>query len=74
MLAARRLGAMAASEAAATREPAGGPPGPATPGTEWLILQRLDDLGRAQDEQRTEAREQVGLRADVKEQIAHLDT
>ena len=36
------MGAMAASEAAAGREP-GGPQGPGV-GAEWLILQRLSDI------------------------------
>jgi uncharacterized protein YlxW (UPF0749 family) len=54
------MSAMAASEAAAAKEP-GGPQGPVD--TAWLILQRLDDLRRAQDE----------LRADVKALDAKVD-
>ena len=52
---------MAASEAAAAQEP-GGPRGPVD--TSWLILQRLDDLRRAQDD----------LRADVKALDAKVDS
>ena len=55
------MSAMAASEAAATKEP-GGPQGPVD--ATWLILQRLDDLRRAQDE----------VRADVKALDAKVDS
>jgi len=41
-----------------------GPQGPLTPSVEWLILQRLDDLRRAQDD----------LRADMKALETQLDT
>ena len=57
---------MATSEAAAAQEP-GGPRGPVD--VSWLILQRLDDLRRAQDELR---RAQDELRAEVREQITGL--
>ena len=57
------MSAVATSEAAAAKDP-GGPQGPQTPGVEWLILQRLDDLRRAQDE----------LRVDVKALDTKLDT
>lgn len=57
------MSAVATSEAAATNDP-GGPQGPQTPGVEWLILQRLDDLRRAQDD----------LRADMKALDTKLDT
>ena len=61
---------VAASEAAAAQEP-GGPRGPVD--TSWLILQRLDDLRRAQDELRAEVKEQIAdLRADVKQRLADL--
>ncbi len=68
----------AATEAAASREP-GGSQGPQTP-SEWLGLQRLDDVRRAQDDLRTDVKEQIaevkehiaGLRTDVKEQIAEV--
>ena len=52
MLGARRS-AMATNEAAAAKEP-GGPPGPMD--AAWLILQRLDDLRRAQDDMRADLR------------------
>ena len=55
------MSAMAASEAAAAKEP-GGPQGPVD--ATWLILQRLDDLRRAQDE----------VRADVRALDAKVDT
>ena len=56
---------MAASDAAATKDP-GGPQGP----TEmWLLSQRLDDIRRGQDELRAEMKE---LRAEVKEQSTDL--
>ena len=54
---------MATSEAAAAKDP-GGPQGPQTPSVEWLILQRLDDLRRGQDD----------LRADMKALDTKLDT
>ena len=54
------MSAVAASEAAAAKEP-GGPQGPVD--ATWLILQRLDDMRRAQDE----------LRADVKALDAKVD-
>ena len=44
---------MATNEAAAAKEP-GGPPGPMD--AAWLILQRLDDLRRAQDDMRADLR------------------
>ena len=70
---------VAASEAAAAQEP-GGPRGPVD--VSWLILQRLDDLRRAQDDLRralddlrAEIKEQITeLRTEVKEQIADLRT
>ena len=70
------VSAVATSETAAAKEP-GGPQGPQTPSTEWLILQRLDDIRRAQDQLRTDMKEQVDdirraqdqLRADMKEQV-----
>ena len=52
--------AVAEREAAATREP-GGPQGPVD--ASWLILQRLDDLRRAQD----------ALQADLKALDAKID-
>ncbi len=55
------MSAMATSEVAAAKEP-GGPQG-SVDGT-WLILQRLDDLRRAQDE----------VRADVRALDAKVDT
>jgi hypothetical protein len=55
------MSAVAASEAAAAKEP-GGPQGPVD--ATWLILQRLDDLRRAQDE----------VRADVKALDAKVDS
>ena len=55
------MSAVAASEAAAAKEP-GGPQGPVD--ATWLILQRLDDLRRAQDE----------LRSDVKALDAKVDS
>ena len=64
------MSAVATSEAAAAKEP-GGPQGPQTPGVEWLILQRLDDLRRAQDDLR---RGQDDLRADMKALDTKLDT
>ena len=57
------MSAMATSEAAAAKDP-GGPQGPQTPSVEWLILQRLDDLRRGQDD----------LRADMKALDTKLDT
>ena len=68
---------MAAGEAAATKEP-GGPREPVD--VSWLILQRLDDLRRAQDDLRGEVKEQIAglrraqddLRGEVREQIAEL--
>ncbi len=54
------MSAVAASEAAAAKEP-GGPQGPVD--ATWLILQRLDDMRRAQDE----------LRADMKALDAKVD-
>jgi len=62
------MSAVAASEAAAAKEPSG-PHGPVD--ATWLILQRLDDLRRAQDDLR---RAQDDLRADVKALDAKLDT
>lgn len=60
------MSAMAASETAAAKEP-GGPPGP----TEmWLLMQRLDDIRRGQDEMRMEVRE---LRSDMKAMETRLD-
>ena len=60
---------MATGEVATAQEP-GGPRGP---DASWLILQRLDDLRRAQDELRAEVKEQVAdLRAEVKEQGSDL--
>ena len=56
---------MATGEVAAAQEP-GGPRGL---DASWLILQRLDDLRRAQDELR---RAQDELRAEVKEQVAEV--
>ena len=55
---------VAMSEAAATQD-AGGPRGPEGPGasTDWLILQRLDDLRRGQDEMRAEVK---GLGGEIK--------
>jgi len=47
------MSAMATNEAAAAKEP-GGPPGPMD--AAWLILQRLDDLRRAQDDMRADLR------------------
>jgi signal transduction histidine kinase len=60
---------VATGEVAAAQEP-GGPRGL---DASWLILQRLDDLRRAQDEPRAEVKEQVAdLRAEVKEQGSDL--
>ena len=70
------MSAVAASEAAAAKEP-GGPQGP----TEmWLLTQRLDDIRRGQDELRAEMKEQIadlrrgqdGLRKDLSAEIASL--
>ena len=64
---------MAASEAAAAKEP-GGPQGPVD--TAWLILQRLDDLRRAQDEVRADVKaldaKVDGVRKDLSVEIASL--
>ena len=62
---------LAASEAAAAQEP-GGPRGPVD--VSWLILQRLDDLRRAQDELRVEVKEQIaGLRTEMGAMDAKID-
>ena len=62
----------AAAEMAAGHEP-GGPQGPQTPSVEWLILQRLEDLRRTQDDLRTDVKEQItDLRTDVKEQVGEV--
>ena len=58
----------AAAEMAAGREP-GGPQGPQAPGTDWLVLQRLEDLRRGLDDLRADVKEQVG---EVKQQVADL--
>ncbi len=67
------MSAMAASEAAAAKEP-GGPQGPVD--TAWLILQRLDDLRRAQDELRADVKaldaKVDGVRKDLSAEIASL--
>ena len=64
---------MAASEAAAAKEP-GGPQGPVD--ATWLILQRLDDLRRAQDEVRADVKaldaKVDGVRKDLSAEIASL--
>ena len=61
------MGAMASTEAAAARDP-GGPPLP--PDAGWLILQRLDDMRRAQDDLR---RMLEDLRSDVKALDARIE-
>ncbi len=58
---------MAMSEAAAAQEPGG----PDRPGTGWLILQRLEDLRRAQDDLR---RAQDDLRTDIKALDGKIDS
>ena len=67
------MSAVAASEAAAAKEP-GGPQGPVD--TAWLILQRLDDLRRAQDEVRADVKaldaKVDGVRKDLSVEIASL--
>ena len=67
------MSAMAASEAAAAQEP-GGPRGPVD--ATWLILQRLDDLRRAQDELRADVKaldaKVDGVRKDLSAEIASL--
>ena len=65
------MSVLAASEAAAAQEP-GGPRGPVD--VSWLILQRLDDLRRAQDELRVEVKEQIaGLRTEMGAMDAKID-
>ena len=67
------MSAVAASEAAAAKEP-GGPQGPVD--TAWLILQRLDDLRRAQDDLRADVKaldaKVDGVRKDLSVEIASL--
>ncbi len=60
---------MAAVEVAATNGP-GGPERAASIDASWLILQRLDDLRRAQDEVRVDLK---ALGAKVERQGADLD-
>lgn len=63
----------AANQAAAGNDPGGppqGPLGPQGPSGDWLILQRLDDLRRAQDDLR---RGQDDLRTDMKALDAKFD-
>jgi uncharacterized protein YlxW (UPF0749 family) len=64
-----------AAEMAAAQEP-GGPKGPVD--ASWLILQRLDDLRRAQDELRTEMRalevQVASLRADLEAKVESVRT
>lgn|GEM_PF-2353627 len=62
------MSAVAASEVAASKEP-GGPQGPVD--ATWLILQRLDDLRRAQDELRADMK---ALGSDLKALDAKLDS
>ena len=66
---------MGAAEMAAAQEP-GGPKGPVD--ASWLILQRLDDLRRAQDELRTEMRalevQVASLRADLEAKVESVRT
>jgi hypothetical protein len=61
------MGVVAVGEVAATKEPVG-PQGPVD--TTWLILQRLDDLRRAQDDLK---RAQDDLRRGQDELRARID-
>jgi hypothetical protein len=67
------MSAVAANEAAAAKEP-GGPQGPVD--ATWLILQRLDDLRRAQDELRADVKaldvKVDGVRKDLSAEISSL--
>jgi septal ring factor EnvC (AmiA/AmiB activator) len=65
---AAEVASVAGAELAAAQEP-GGPRGPVD--VSWLILQRLDDLRRAQEELR---RAQDELRAEVRQEVASLRT
>ena len=60
---------MVSGEAAAAREP-GGPQGPAD--ATWLVLQRLDDLRRAQDDARGEMRDMRGELRDMRGELRDM--
>jgi hypothetical protein len=72
---AAEVASVAGAELAAAQEP-GGPRGPVD--VSWLILQRLDDLRRAQEELRRAQEElrraQDELRAEVRQEVALLRT
>jgi hypothetical protein len=66
------VASVAGAELAAAQEP-GGPRGPVD--ASWLILQRLDDLRRAQDELRAEVKQEIAsMRADVKALDAKIES
>jgi class 3 adenylate cyclase len=66
------VASVAGAELAAAQEP-GGPRGPVD--ASWLILQRLDDLRRAQDELRAEVKQEIAsMRADVKTLDAKIES